>query len=736
MFCNNCGTELEDGMMFCSNCGAEVASGGAGPDDDDKTVILSEEINETENTAETANIDMEKTEAEKVETVEVSPTGVVETGTAMVVSNEVEQKRFCPNCGTENGINDLFCQECGMFFGNAEEKMAGGNTAAKTGKAGKVWKIAAIVAALLVVVGLGIIFVPRFIGGGRAAKKEDLDFVMYLKDNELTMARKSKYEPIVVGDRMFADKDGVGNGYHYAYDLISYSPDHKYVYYPQKADGSACDLYRKKLGSKKEEGVKIDSQVVDYKVLDNDRLVYIKDNTDRKLYLYQKGESEKIASNVGNLKVSSDGKYMLWKADGKLYVQNTNLKSDKVKLDSDVSSIYGVSEDFGTIVYQKNDNLYVMKGMNDSDKIASDVYNAYVYDMEHGLKIYYMKKEVEKSLSYYDLIADDLLAQDQQIEEPRIEDYQRITYEDGFWGLREVIEVDESYDDELNKYWQKQNRDSLREYLENNMVDISECDIYYYEDAAGDSNKVLTVSMQGGIIYGIYGSMGKNTALMYVGNMDLEKIDRVKFSELADIDYYEIEQRIEDEMRTARQMLYIDNGEMHEIDFECEDNYPGIWANEEKHMIYVTSYENGYTELYRFDYRQKDASLELITDELSYVAAYGMDDVCYVNEDDELYFGDKKIDEDVYTLKVWENESILYLTDVDKDGEEGTLHLYQRGKSVEIADDVAVDSYGMFDSDKIAFLTDYNFRKYRGDLNVYDGKKVKKIDSDVTKIIF
>lgn len=714
MFCHNCGAELEEGVMFCSNCGAQVTSGSAALDDEDKTVILNGEINETENIAETANMEEQKTETEKVETV------------------ETVQKKFCPNCGTENGINDLFCQECGMFFGNAEEKMAGGNMAAKTGKAGKVWKIAAIIASLLVVVGLGIVFVPRLMAGLKTSDWEP-DFVLYLKDNELTMAKKGKYEPIVVGDRMFDDKDDIGNGYHYAYNLISYSPDHKYVYYPQKADGNGCDLYRKKLGSAKAEEVKIDSQIVDYEVLDNDRVVYIKDGTNRKLYLYQKGESEKIASNVGNLRVSSDGKYILWQTEGKLYVQNTNLKSDKVKLDSDVSILYGVSEDFGTIVYQKNDNLYVMKGMNESEKIASNVYDAYVYDIDHSLKIYYLKEGGEKSVSYYDLISDDLLAQDQQIEEPRLEDYQRVTYKDSFWGVQEKVEVDDSYYDELDKYWQKQNRDSLRAYLESDTVYISECDVYYYEDASGESNKVLTASMQGEMMYG---SMGTNTALMHVGNTDLETIEGVKFSELQDIDYYEMYQRIEDTMGEGTQLLYIENGEIHEIDFECEDSYPGIWANEEKHMIYITGYDSGYTELYRFDYRQKDASPELITDELSYVAAYDMDDVCYVSEDDELFLGDEKIDEDVYTMTVWENEAILYITDVDKDGEEGTLHLYRGGKSVEIADDVAVDSYGMFDSDKIAFLTDYNFKKYRGDLNVYDGNKVKKIDEDVTKIIF
>ena len=58
-------------------------------------------------------------------------------------------------------------------------------------------------------------------------------------------------------------------------------------------------------------------------------------------------------------------------------------------------------------------------------------------------------------------------------------------------------------------------------------------------------------------------------------------------------------------------------------------------------------------------------------------------------------------------------------------------------RTAKIADDVApAFGYGMFDADKVAFLTDYNFKKNRGDLNVYDGREVKNIDSDVNAIIF
>lgn len=778
MFCEQCGMKLEEGTQFCPNCGTKVPLGEAGYEDDDKTVILHEEQSDAAETADAAQTEAGAAEAveavkatetveteepaepveageeagpvepaeapdagvEKVEAVEISPTGVVGTGTAVAVPEAATQKKFCPNCGTANEMNDLFCQQCGMFFGNAGGKTGDGPAANKTDKGKKALKIAAAAVAAVVVIGLGVVLVPRILGG-LTAKDDDTDFVMYLKDNELTMARKNKYEPLVVGDRMFDDGDDSVSVSSYIDDFVQYSADHQYVYYPQKIDDDGCDLYRKKLGSKKADEIRIDSGIIEYEVIDNDRLAYIKDSTDRKLYLYRKGESEKLASDIWDLRVSGDGKYLMWRdEDDRLYVQDTALKSDKVKLESDVTSIYAVSDNFNTIVYQKEDKLYVMKGMEDKEKIASDVYAAYVYDINGSLKIYYLREGDQESISYYDLIEDDCLVQDQQMAEPRIEDYQKVTYKDSFWGMQESVEVSDSYYEEQEKYEKKQQRDYLRENMENDSLALNAYDIYYYEDAAGESSKILTALQQQG--NEVWGSAAADSALMYVCNIDTDSVERPKLSRIADTGNYEIQQEILKRLGESTHLLYIENGEIHEIeDYEAGDNsfsaYLNVWANEDRHILYISDYDGENNRLYSYDYRQNEASMELITDELMRVVSYDMGEICYFNTDNEMYYGDTMIAEDCAGLsKVCEDEAILYLTDMDKSGDEGTLHLYQNGRDTEIADDVApIGDYGMFDAGKVVFLTDYNFKKYRGDLNVYDGKDVKTIDSDVTRII-
>ncbi len=774
MFCNNCGVELKDGMTFCPNCGAQAAGEMPAGDDGKTSVLRDGDVQEQE----TAPSVEEKAEAdpeehgesieeptEKIEAVEISPTGVIGQGTAVAVPAENEQKKFCPNCGTQNGINDLFCQECGMFFGNEDKKMGAEN--GKVRPAGKTLKIVlAAVAAIVVLAGIGVFVMPRILGGTGGGNSER-DFFVYLKDNELMMTKGRKFEPVLVGDRYLEDKDSIGV-FSYYYNGVACSPDNKYIYYPQDYDLSkyAYDLYRRRINGKEEEE-KIDSNVVDYKIIDNDRLAYIKDMDDRKLYLYDKGESQKVASDVSNISVSADGKYIMWAvADGdgyKYYVQDSLLKSDKIKLDSDMN-IYGWSDGFETIVYTKDDNLYVLRNFEDKEKIASDVSQAYVYDINGRFKIYYQKIEDDTVMSLYDLVEDDCLTQDQNITEPNMADYQTITYVDSFWGMREKVELSDAYYEEYEKFEQKLNRDVLRDRLKNQIVDGQEKSFYYYDSASGESSELFEktdiyninfndYSINSSQGWTTYDSLGTKEALLYLRDVDLEKMESPVLSKLVETDYSEIEKTINDRLADCVRCRYIWNGEIYELEEAAEDyDSSWLWADEDKKNIYLNyqfySEGDSYNELYVYDYGKKDAAPELISDDLAYIADRNLaGEVCYVNGDDELYCGETMIDDDVYasSVKSHADGQILYLKDVDKDGEEGTLYLYQNGKSVKLADDAAVhagkqemsyiEAYGFFHGNEVVFLSDYNFNKVRGDLNVYNGKESVQVDTDVAMVL-
>ncbi len=758
MYCKNCSMKLDDGVLFCPNCGCRVeeeTAGGAADDMSDKTVLINENQTAEQNAQ---SMDAQDTAAaveampETVEALQISPTGVVETNEAVVVpQTQNVQKKYCPNCGTANHINDLFCQECGMFFGNAADKTRQEN-ASKADQKKKVWKIAVPVLAGAAVFVLCIFFLPRLFAavGGRKAEKE---YLIYIKDNELYMAKPNQYEPIQIDDKCYEDEDAMGSGYSYN-NQVSVSPDGKYLYYPteynMKEMYNPYNLYCKKIGSKKAEEEKIDSDVVFYQIIDDDRLIYIKDSEDRKLYLYSQGNSEKIASDVANVSVSEDGKNVLWKSsDGeqRLYMQDLALKQDKVKLDSDVEW-YQCSDDLNTIVYRKDDNLYLLNDLDEKEKIASDIMSSYVYGINDNLQIYYMKEGDDVALSSYDMIEDDFLAQDQKMTEPRIEDYQTKTYVNDFFGTREKTETDDAYYEAMEQYQQKLARDYIRERLSGEELNQNAVEIYYFDGKKRESTKVKESVMMNG-----YSLQTETTALMYLWEIDADKIEGIKLSSLMEMDEETIQRKMTEVLISSLPFIYLKDGEVFEmpqidwdeIDLEEMEDM-SVSADEASHSIsiifeyskYTDTQESYHAEVYSFDYTDPEAELTLLTDEAAEGIGYISGEFYYINTDGDLYRNDTKVDSDVYSFSVVEQENgtLLYLTDIDEDKQEGTLKLYQNGKNKKIADDVPTNSYGFFDSDKVAFLSDYNFKKLRGDLKVYDGKEAVNIDSDVKQIVF
>lgn len=736
MLCNNCGTNVEDGIIFCPNCGNKMGNSPKMPD-----------MPGMENNAAPGQ-ENENAEEGRIEAVQISPTGIVETNSAVPFTEQYAPKKFCPNCGMANNMNDMRCQNCGFFFGNAEPNMGpsmGPNMGKPTKKGAKALKIAVPIVIAVVFIALLCVFVPRLLKGV-GGKENEHDFLLYIKDNELMMAKSGEYTPVQIGEKYYEDEDDA-DIYTYNSGGVSYSPDNKYIYYPHAYDTyeSVYDLYRKNLNDKKAEEEKIDSNVVYYEVVDNDKILYIKDWDDRKVYLYDKDEKIKVTSDALWAHVSDDGQYIIWETnddDGRLYVQDIAMKEDKIKLESDIYTVYAYSSDLNVIIYDKDDNLYILKDLEDREKIASDVEYAYVYGSNDNLQIYYTKEGDEIELTVYDLIDDDCLSEDEDMVEPRISDYQTTTYVDDFFGSREKIETDDAYYDALEEYSQKEDRDYIREYLKSVDLTDSATEIYYYDAKSNESSKIMdTIVLD-------EDSLLEDTALMYCWSVDVENVKNApKLSELTDMTAYEVEAEAADALFNSMQVWYIKDGEVVEIpnvEMDYENiNSLSVVANENNHMIYLMyeyyteDLEDYYTELYSCDYNAEEAALELVNDEAFFIIDWFADDIYYTNEDDDFYRGDTKIDEDVYaySVNVQEDGTVLYLTDIDEDEVEGTLKMYQDGETVEIAENVPVLGYRIFEGNKIAFLEDYNFDKSRGDLNVYDGKEVINVDSDVASVI-
>lgn len=131
MFCDQCGMKLKEGIAFCPNCGKKIS--------DDALQVVEEARKKADadiqESAETAVCDGEQEQEEAMaETVAEVQNEQAESGNTEEPGNAEETvrnapKRFCPNCGTENQMEDAFCKECGMPLGSMNSGPAGGGLA-------------------------------------------------------------------------------------------------------------------------------------------------------------------------------------------------------------------------------------------------------------------------------------------------------------------------------------------------------------------------------------------------------------------------------------------------------------------------------------------------------------------------------------------------------------------------------------------------------------------------------
>lgn len=669
---------------------------------------------------------------------------------------------FCKNCGTKVDEECAFCPNCGAVLQQTGETMAAepvmsepvGGTEAFNAANGEpqgkkkrmlpiiIGSVAAIAAVAAVVV------VGKNLSGGK-----DTDKLYYLKDNEIMTADGRKYEPIEIDDDFYGRDYGepsLSAGYIWP---IQYTSDGKYIFYEKNYDDGGCDVYYQKAGDKKAKAQKLDSDIIQYSAISKDKIVYIKGEDSGRLYIASTKDKEKIASDVYSFAVSEDYKYIMWLEwdddSAKVCVQDTDLKSDKIKIGS-ATCILDYSPDFSTIVYRKDDSVYVCKNFKDSEKIASDVEEVYVVGVDDSLELYYTKSE-EGELSAYDLFEDDCAAADAKIVEPEIEDYQTVTYQDSFWGRREVVETDDAYYDAYDAYEDKISRDYLRDALKNETLELGNITVYYYTEKAGEAVEVA--SFAGETMGTVFGG-GEEVPVLCYRELDMENVDKPKMSECMEMFEYELIEQLENAMADglSTKMLVGESVRKLEGIEEKDISNMFMYLNQKTDEIYIVACkdkldENGdyvdyVEELYSYPYKNAEAVCELLTDEFYSVECNVEAGIYYLCDvDDESYSGDlylngEQIDSDVtpYSMEVDGNKA-AYLKDAEYNSE-GTLYLYQNGKSKEISEDVPSEGYRFVENGKIAYLTDYNFKRSHGDLKIYNGSKSVDVDSDVTCIFY
>ncbi|MEY8337089.1 zinc ribbon domain-containing protein [Lachnospiraceae bacterium 62-35] len=630
MKCRQCGTEMEDDSVFCPNCGAKSQQ-----DSQDQSTSGSQDM------------------------------------------------IFCPNCGQQMTADSAFCPNCGQ-------------TVEGSGRAGKkdlkkiLVPVGAAAAAIIVIaaaVGIG----GKLFGSSGGSGKDKIynkDKLIYAKDDSLYFANlnKLKKEPVEYTDDI-RDSDmtygfsGVLSG---SYRGASFTRDGKYCYYPERMDEDGrFRLMCKKVGSK-DEGEKIDSDVIAYNIAASGDVIYQKDNYS--LYLWDGKEKNKVDSDVArtSFNVSEDGSAVIWTKDEgdffDLYYQKFGKKSEKIKLESDVEDLLGFNEDYSKIYIMKNDTVYQIVKQGKKEKVVGDAYSVRGLDPDKGTFFYLVESEAV-------MVAEDFV-------------------------------TDDIGQDENNSRW-----DGLREDLKEREIHLNLKDLYYFDgkekQLVSDSAAGVETSRKGVAIFKEAGS---------------EDIPRINLSE---INYAG---DVEDHVREYQSSVYClaVGPEVTELDEEPFRNYK--W-DEDKGFIYALKGEDedGNDLLSINIGKGNQGEITTVDEDVEYLEGVYNGSLYYFKDLDRYgYAGDLYRDGEMVVsdaainsvVEIPESSGVLCITDGNSDKNRGTLTLVKGKKTNNIADDVSYfDAVG---EKAVIMLTDYNSSRRRGDLKYFQGKEVKTIDTDVS----
>jgi len=687
MFCQECGTRIEDDLMFCPNCGTKVG---------------------TEPIPVFAGSQEEKTHS--------APSQSLETSTGEAV--------FCPHCGALNHNGDPFCANCG---GSLD-----GSSASKPVKKIKLPWVAGGIAVVVILVVLGIVGIFTATGKTGGSSNE----IYYIKDESLCRSSLKKIEPVEIDDDLIgSDLSGetifIGE---------KYSEDKRYLFYFHTDSNWETDLYYIDTKDKDLEPQKIDSNIsgYHYEITPDNKVIYCKNEN---LYIHDLNDKEKIASDVTAFYMSEDGENITWitsDEESRLYTQDTALKNEKEKLDSGVDYIVSSSPDLKYIVYKKEDSVYLIRDLSEKEKIDSDVIEvvSVAYDSS-GVQVLYSEGEGEEAV-LWDFVMDDM-SEDDDMEEPDEKDYQTTRIEKRWGREYEVTEISDEYYEKYEEYQEKIRRDICRDKLRSTPVSVNNVTLQLY-DSDTDEETAISEGYLSEIL-GLGDISGK--ALATYKYVDEENMPVLKFSDIYENGSSSAYDSLDFEMQeNAVQYLVVGENTGQVLD---EDKTLGYMQSDGDRLYAITYETNSNNEA--VDYELGEITIDsedfgsynkLYSDAMALLFCEG-NDLIYIKDLDEeydacdLYINDDKIDSDVNAASVYyaDNGHVMYL----KDCEEGigTLKLYNGKSSEKIADDVNQALY--FDDRRIAVLMDLSKKSRRGDLKLYNGKELEKIDTDVSRII-
>lgn len=731
MKCKKCGWELPEGAIFCLKCGERVHE------------ITAHDESEKENKLESGEQSIE--------------------GNSEGISRE---SIFCPDCGVKNEGDAAFCCNCGNSFGeNQDNSNSSGNNHQVMDpilrkRKGKIVAFVLFVAVVAVIV-VGASTLIKGFSGSKEAGVKPVAYVKNLGLYAIDVNKKNKESVSYEENLGDVTPDRIGQSVQGG--SIQYSEDGRYVFYPanlgEQEDDSSYDLYCRNLKKDSEEPFKIDSSVMEYQLLPDNRLIYKISNSNT-LYIHNLEDKIKIASDVERYFIDSNNKYILWNESSNvddekmlLYYQDLDQKNDKQKIESDVNYV-GASKDFSKIFFMKDNDLYVVHNFGEKEKIASDITRVIGGDLEN--ERFYCIKENENIRSAMDFVDDDYANGDSIMEEPQWEDFrvEKVEKEDGNYTTREELDED-AYNKAYDKYLEKEERDRLREELvDYEIIDVM-TELYYYEKGSFEKidegyRETLNPIQMDIMLYQMTKReremLGKvvnftptDSNVLVYRKESVEEKANIKLSALLEDSDESWSGKISD-LRAGNSMTCIAKGR--NIAMPKDIKLINAVYDEKSSMVYGIA-EDGRRDLVSVNIEGDSAgTVKLIQEDVNNLEKIMDGDIYYITNSDgsggkgDLYKNGEVIDYGVLpgSVEQFEDEKyITYITDFNSERAGYTVKSYNNKETRVIAEDVVF--FLVRSPKEIVLLADYNEKRMTGDLKLYTGdKNLELLDTEVSVI--
>ncbi len=731
VFCTQCGTRNNADFSFCQKCGAALKASAA---------------QESAPTAEVPEAMVNDSNSQAIEpqyATDTIPVNEAPQNTADAPINEAPLNTSdAPINEAPRNTSDAPVNEAPR---NTPDAPAKENPLKKLSP--KVLMFGGIGAVALIAIILLIIILS---GSGKTR-------AIYLKDDELFTSKTSEDSNEQISTRLFPSTFSNHLSYrelgYVLGEMVAFDQNRTRVFFPDKIDDNSdgAAIYFNNMRSLDDEPTKVDSDILCYAIdKAGQKVAYIK-GSGRNLYISDLEEKEKIAGNILCFYPNEDlTKIVFMNDENDFYIWTED--NDKEKIASSIYCVVKVSDDLKTVYYIKDEALYRQStDDDDKEKLASDISTSFIKIYDSG-EMYYIKNESEEK-KLMDYITDDMASSDAYMTEPEYpvypdypeypswwdyatdEDYQKAVeqYENDCAEYDEICnQLYYDYEDAMNEYYQKLDRDSLRMDLNELTIDIPSYVLYYF-----DGKEEFVVSEN---LASTYIDMYSYSEPILIAEMrDSISMPNIKLSEI--YSSYDAEERLYSALYTEAEEAVVIGSEVFSVDCDPTQSELSI-SPDGKAVYYLKDCENDCGDVYVRNIKNgKLEEPELFDSDISaYLPGFTPDgELMYFKNFDEytghgdLYIEKENVDYDVFCeLYYFIGNDIVYLTDYDSNTRNATLKYYNGNEKSKIADDV----YNVIvDNDTIFYINDYATYSNTGTLYCSDGGAPVKLDEDASILL-